>query len=314
LFTLGAEDLALVELGRNLGAAAKLPGSGGAVLFACADEAQRERVERACLERGHTVLRPTVAEPQPRVRAVFLAAGFATRLYPLTRDRAKPLLEVGGVPMLTHVLREVERVPGVRDGVVVANARFHADFVAWKSATRSRIALDVLDDGAHSNETRRGAVGDLALALESAAPDVDAWLVLACDNLFEFRLARLVERFAARGRGQLVVRRVPAPVPKSKYSEVVLDGERVASFREKPADPRSDLSAIAVYLLPADLPERVRDYLASGGNPDAPGHLLAWLAQRLPLEALPLEGRWLDIGSADDLARASLEFRPSIPD
>lgn len=314
LFTLGAEDLALVELGRNLGAAAKLPGSGGAVLFACADEAQRERVERACLERGHTVLRPTVAEPQPRVRAVFLAAGFATRLYPLTRDRAKPLLEVGGVPMLTHVLREVERVPGVRDGVVVANARFHADFVAWKRATRSRIALDVLDDGAHSNETRRGAVGDLALALESAAPDVDAWLVLACDNLFEFRLARLVERFAARGRGQLVVRRVPAPVPKSKYSEVVLDGERVASFREKPADPRSDLSAIAVYLLPADLPERVRDYLASGGNPDAPGHLLAWLAQRFPLEALPLEGRWLDIGSADDLARASLEFRPSVPD
>ncbi|NUP97841.1 MAG: hypothetical protein HUU28_16910, partial [Planctomycetaceae bacterium] len=107
-----------------------------------------------------------------------------------------------------------------------------------------------------------------------------------------------------------VVRRVPAPVPASKYSEVVLDGERVASFREKPADPRSDLSAIAVYLLPADLPELVREYLASGGNPDAPGHLLAWLSQRIPLEALPLDGRWLDIGSADDLARASREFSP----
>lgn len=312
LFTLGAEDLALVELGRSHGAAAKLPGSGGAVLFACVDERQREIVERACVERGHTTLRPTVAEPQPRVRAVFLAAGFATRLYPLTRDRAKPLLEVGGVPMLTHVLREVERVPGVRDGVVVTNARFHADFVAWRRATPTRVALEVLDDGARTNETRRGAVGDLALALESAAPDVDAWLVLACDNLFEFRLARLVERFAARGRGQLVVRRVPAPVPASKYSEVVLDGERVASFREKPADPRSDLSAIAVYLLPADLPERVRDYLASGGNPDAPGHLLAWLSQRTPLEASPLDGRFLDIGSADDLARASREFRPSL--
>ena len=313
LFTLAAEDLALVELGRSLGAAAKLPGSGGAVLFACRDEAQRERVERACLDRGHTTLRPTVAAPQPRVRAVFLAAGFATRLYPLTRDRAKPLLEVGGVPMITHVLREVERVPGVRDGVVVANARFHADFIAWKSATPSSIALDVLDDGALSNETRRGAVGDLALALQSAPPDVDAWLVLACDNLFEFRLARLVERFSARGRGQLVVRRVPAPVPSAKYSEVVLDGERVASFREKPADPRSDLSAIAVYLLPADLPERVRDYLASGGNPDAPGHLLEWLSKRVPLEASPLDGRWLDIGSPEDLARAAREFDSALP-
>jgi glucose-1-phosphate thymidylyltransferase len=308
LFELAPEDLALIELGRGCGAAAKLPGSGGAVLFACGDEDQCARVERACRERGHTTLRPSVALPEARVRAVFLAAGFATRLWPLTRDRAKPLLEVGGAPMLSHVLRQVERVPGVRDGVVVANARFHADFVAWRRATQSRIALDVLDDGAESNEARLGAVGDLALALETAPADVDAWLVLACDNLFEFDLARLVERFAARGRGQLVVRRVPEPVPPSRYSEVVLDGERVASFREKPADPRSDLSAIAVYLLPADLPEQVHTYLAEGGNPDAPGHLLAWLAARTPIEAVPLAGRWLDIGSADDLARAAREL------
>ena len=308
LFDIAPEDLALLALGRAHGAAAKLPGSGGAVLFACMDEAQRERVERACVERGHTTLRPSVALPEPRVRAVFLAAGFATRLYPLTRDRAKPLLEVGGTPMLTHVLREIERVPAVRAGVVVSNARFHADFLAWRDRTSSRLALEVLDDGALTNETRRGAVGDLALALERAPSDVDAWLVLACDNLFEFRLGPLVERFAARGRGQLVVRRVPAPVPPSKYSEVTLDGERVASFREKPADPRSDLSAIAVYLLPANLPELVRTYLASGGNPDAPGHLLAWLSQHTPLEALPLQGHWLDIGSADDLARANREL------
>ena len=100
------------------------------------------------------------------------------------------------------------------------------------------------------------------------------------------------------------MRRVPEPVPPSKYSEVTLDGERVASFREKPADPRSDLSAIAVYLLPGDLPARVRAYLAEGGNPDAPGHLLAWLAARAPLEAVRLDGRWLDIGTPEDLERA----------
>ena len=110
---------------------------------------------------------------------------------------------------------------------------------------------------------------------------------------------------AARGRGQLVVRRVPEPVPPSKYSEVTLDGERVASFREKPADPRSDLSAIAVYLLPADLPALVAAHLAEGGNPDAPGHLLARLAATSPLEATPLSSRWLDIGNAEDLAAAN---------
>jgi glucose-1-phosphate thymidylyltransferase len=102
------------------------------------------------------------------------------------------------------------------------------------------------------------------------------------------------------------VREVPTPVPSCKYSEVMLDatGARVTRFREKPANPKSNLSAIAVYLLPRELPTLVREYLASGGNPDAPGHFIAWLSERTPLEAMRLDGRWIDIGSAEDLARA----------
>jgi glucose-1-phosphate thymidylyltransferase len=308
VFPIAAADRALIELGRSLGAASKFPGSGGAVLYACRDEAQRGRVEAACRAHGHTTLRPTVAPPVPRLRAVFLAAGFATRLHPLTRDRAKPLLEVRGEPLLTRVLRQVERAGACEDGVVVANARFHADFVAWSRTVGARLPLTIVDDGAHTNETRLGAVRDLALGLDAAPPtafEPDGWLVLACDNWFEFDLARLVERFTASPAGQLVVREVPPPVPASKYSEVLLDGDRVVRFREKPADPQSSLSAIAVYLLPRELPQLVRDYLASGGNPDAPGHLLAWLAARAPLQATRLDGRWLDIGTPEDLAAAN---------
>jgi NDP-sugar pyrophosphorylase family protein len=105
-----------------------------------------------------------------------------------------------------------------------------------------------------------------------------------------------------------VVREVPRPVPPGKYSEVMLasDGRLIARFREKPSAPESNLSAIAVYLLPRELPTLVRTYLDGGGEGDAPGHLLAWLASRTPLEALRLDGRWLDIGSPEDLARADV--------
>lgn len=310
LFDIAPADRALVELGRSLGAAAKFPGSGGAVLFACRDARQLAEVERACRERGHSTLRPSVARPQLRVRALFLAAGFATRLHPLTLHKAKPLLEIGGVPLLTRILRQVERMGCVQDAVLVSNARFHADFVAWSRGVDSRIPLAIVDDGALSNETRLGAIADLSLALESAPQrdDVDAHLVLACDNLFEFELAELATRFAARGTSQLIVREVPVPVPPSKYSEVCLEGDRIVRFREKPADPQSNLSAIAAYLLPRDLPALVQRYLAEGGNPDAPGHFLAWLAGRIPLEASRLEGAWLDIGSPDDFARAQRDW------
>ena len=315
IFDIAPADRALIALGRSLGAGAKFPGSGGAVLYACRDEAHRAKVDAACRAVGHATLAPTVAPPTPRLRAVFLAAGFATRLYPLTKDKAKPLLEVDGEPMMTRIARQVAGIPEAADGVVVANGRFHADFVAWQRGAASRVPLTIVNDGAMTNETRLGAVRDLALALDAASARedgyLDGYLVLACDNLFEFDLSRLVARFAGNGRAQLVVRTVPEPVPSGKYSEVLLDagGTRVTRFREKPQDPQSNLSAIAVYLLPRELPELVRAYLAAGGNPDAPGHFIAWLSERIPLDATPLDGRWIDIGSAEDLARAGEVLR-----
>jgi len=310
VFPIEAADRELVALGRSAGAACKLPGSGGCVLMVCRDEDHLAEVERRCRASGRETMRPEVAPASPRLRAVFLAAGFATRLYPLTEKQAKPLLVVRDKPMLTRIVAQVAKTGAVADGVVVSNGKFHADFVAWERGPRAPLPISVVDDGAQTNETRLGAIRDLALALERMPPadDVDGYLVMACDNLFDFDLTQLVERYRGGGAGQLIVRRVPSPVPPGRYSEVMLDGDRVARFREKPQQPESDLSAIAVYLLPRELPELVRSYLDEDGNPDAPGHFLAWLSQRLTLEATPLTGRWLDIGSVEDLEKAQTEF------
>ncbi len=310
VFEIEPADRDLIQLGRSLGAAAKLPGSGGAVLLACREDGDLARVESACASAGITTVRPIVQAPVPRVRAVFLAAGFGTRLGAIARRCAKPLLEISGEPLMTRVLRQAIAA-GATDGVVVTNRRFHADFLRWRDAVECDLPLEIVDDGATSNETRLGAVRDLALALREGTArlgdeDVDAYLVLGCDNLFEFDLRRMVDRFAASGCGQLLVRRVPTPVPPAKYSEVVLaaNGRRVARFREKPADPQSDLSAIAAYLLPADLPGLVDTHLAEGGAADAPGHLLARLTELMPFEAHRLDGEFLDIGTPADLERA----------
>ncbi len=310
VFPIADADRELVALGRAAGAACKLPGSGGCVLMVCRDEAHLRDVEQRCRAAGRETLRPEVEAPAPQLRAVFLAAGFATRLYPLTEKQAKPLLEVAGKPMLTRILSQVARTGAVVDGVVVTNGKFYDDFVRWERSPRAPLPVTVVNDGAMTNETRLGAIRDLALALEEMPPaeGIDGFLVMACDNLFDFDLGELVERFRHGSAGQLVVRTVPAPVPPGRYSEVLLEGRRVARFREKPQEPESDLSAIAVYLLPPELPTLVRDYLADDQNPDAPGHFLAWLSQRLPLEATPLTGRWLDIGSVEDLERAQTAF------
>lgn len=256
-----------------------------------------------------------MSEDGRTLRAVFLAAGFATRLWPLTRDRAKPLLEVGGEPLLTRLARQVLATGRVREGVVVTNGRFHADFVRWRGELpvelRERFALELIDDGAPSDDARLGAVADLALALERTrfrAP-VDGWLVLAGDNLIDFPLGPYVERFLARGAAQLITRRLERPAPPGKYNEVLLEDERVVSFREKPERSRSEVAAIAMYVLPPELPWLARAHLDAGGERDAPGHLIASLVGRIPFEATPIAGRWFDIGDRADLeaARAALE-------
>jgi len=246
------------------------------------------------------------------MKAVLLAAGFATRLHPLTLERAKPLLEVGGRPVLTRLLERVLALPDLDEVTVVANGRFFEQFVAWAGALDLDlpVSLGLVDDGAQDDAHRLGAVGDLALALERTADDGAPFFVGAGDNLVEADLAAYARRFGQDPtRPLLIVRSIEGEVPPGRYSEVTLDADgRVASFREKPADPRSPLSAVGLYFLPAAAREWVLSYLAGGGNPDAPGHFLEWLARREELRAAPLEGAWHDIGNLRTLAAARAAY------
>jgi len=243
------------------------------------------------------------------MRAVILAAGYATRLYPLTLDRPKPLLEVGGKPILSHLL---ERLPLAElDTIyVVTNAKFAPHFREW--AESEDAPIEVVDDGTTSDDDRLGAIGDLDLVIRTK--DIQDDLVVAAgDSLFTERLDGFVQYGRERAAPVTAVYDTHDRTAVTRYSAIGLDSEsRVASFEEKPEQPTTTLAGIALYFYPRATLRLVAEYLAEGNNPDQPGRFVGWLSRRTAVYAWPVPGRWLDIGTPETLAEADRVFRAGL--
>jgi glucose-1-phosphate thymidylyltransferase len=244
------------------------------------------------------------------VKAVILAAGYATRLRPLTDDVPKHLLPVGDRPMLDWVLdrvREVEEVDAIH---LVTNSRFAPAFARWAEPQ----GVVVHDDGTASNEDRLGAVGDLRLVIEAAALRDDELLVLAGDNLFEFSLPVFVEWWRAKPQpaGAVPLHDVGDLELATQYGIADTDGEgRIVRFVEKPSDPPSTLASTLIYLLPPEHVRLIGTYLDEGQSPDNAGSFLGWLTQREPDYGYRFEGSWYDIGNHAQLLEADNRLRRS---
>lgn len=243
------------------------------------------------------------------MKAVILAAGYATRLRPLTDDHAKELLPVGGRPIVDWILDGIDEVDDVDAVHVVTNARKAPLFLDW--AGEHGVTLH--DDGTTSNDGRLGAIGDLELVVERAALDDDL-LVIAGDNLFDFSLAEFVAFWRGKGvSSALAVRDVGSRELASRYGIVDVAGDgRVVGFVEKPADPPSTLAATATYLYHREHVPLIRRYLDDGNPADQPGRLIAWLHTREPVFAYRFEEDWFDIGDVEQLLQADNRLRRRI--
>jgi glucose-1-phosphate thymidylyltransferase len=241
------------------------------------------------------------------VKAILLCAGYATRLYPLTEERPKMLLPVGGRPVIDWLWDRLQEVPDLEETHLVTNARFAPALREW---ARGR-EVEVHDDGTTSNEDRLGAIGDIQFVVDRAGLEGTDLLVAAGDNLFDFSLHDYVEWWRGKDRGSAVtVYDVEDPELVKQYSVVELDGdERVVSFVEKPENPSSTLAATATYLYDRTHVGLVHTYLADGNTPDAPGNFLAWLYQRAPVYGYRIEGEWIDIGDHVQLLEADNRLR-----
>src|SRR6187551_1195721 len=238
------------------------------------------------------------------MKAIVLAAGYATRLYPLTLNQPKPLLPVGGRPMLDRVLESLAGV-GADQTYVVTNAKFAPHFRAW-AATRPDVT--VIDDGTTSDEDKFGAIGDIAFVLEQAEIDDDL-VVVAGDNLFSDDLSAFGDYCREREAAVVAVYDVGDLAQMSKYNSIEIDDEgRITYFEEKPAAATSTLTGIALYFYPRHVLPLIAQYIAERNNPDQPGRLIQWLYPRTDVYTWRVPGTWYDIGSAETLREADEAF------
>lgn len=247
----------------------------------------------------------------PRMNILILAAGYATRLYPLTLTKAKPLLDVAGKPMIEWVLDNLAPIPDIERVYVVTNNKFAADFQAWADEYTKRqpkLAFTIVNDGSTSDADKLGAIGDIHYVINKENLLDSDLLVVAGDNLF----SQPVDAFAAHAKNfpaTLAVYDVGDLEAIKKYNNITTDETgRITHFEEKPANPTSTLTGIALYYYRKDVLPLVNAYIADGNNPDQPGRFVQWLYPRMEVNTWTVPGTWFDIGSKETLVEAGEVF------
>lgn len=239
------------------------------------------------------------------MKCLILAAGYATRLYPLTENFPKPLLKVGDKAILDWLIEDIDRAGVVDEYVVISNHKFAGVFEEWAAGRR----ITVLDDGTTSNETRLGAVRDIQFAIDSLGLDDDL-LVIAGDNLLDFSLVRFIEY--ARSKGTTCIMRYYEPsvekLRKTGVATVDEDG-LVLSMVEKPADPQSHWCCPPFYYYRREDVPLVKVGIDGGCGVDAPGSFIAWLSGQTKVHAWEMLGRRYDIGNLESYEEVKRNYK-----
>jgi glucose-1-phosphate thymidylyltransferase len=245
------------------------------------------------------------------MKVVILAAGYATRLYPLTLTQPKPLLPVAGKPMVEHVLDNLAPIGGLDRIYVVTNAKFATHFQKWADgyrATKAKLDFTIVNDGSTDDSNKLGAIGDLNLVLTRERVEDDV-IVVAGDNLFSDELTDFGRFCREKNAPVLAVYDVGDLEQVKKYNSISIDESgRITFFEEKPKSPQSTLTGIALYFYPRATLPLIKQYIAEGNNPDQPGRLIQWLYPRLPVYTWKVPGLWFDIGSKETLEEANRIF------
>lgn len=233
------------------------------------------------------------------MNTVFLAAGYATRLYPLTRDFPKPLLPVGGKAILDRLLDDLAPTGRVTRCAVVTNGKFAPAFRSWSAQNGFPVPIEIVDDGTLSNETRLGAVNDLLLVMEQLNLSGPTF-VAAGDNLLDFSLSQFLDYGRQRETNSLMRYFEPDENRLRRCGVLELGEEdRVISMEEKPEHPRSHWCVPPFYFYRDLTAEKVRRALNEGCGGDAPGSFAAWICANEPARAMKMPGRRFDIGTVE---------------
>lgn len=246
------------------------------------------------------------------MKAVILAAGYATRLYPLTKDTPKPLLPVAGKPNIEHILSRLLRVEDIDVVYIITNQKFYQRFVEWQKGFGKRYRtdkkIDVLNDGTSTNESRLGSIGDINFVISKRGLDDDL-LMIAGDSLFDFELNGMIHYFHEKNSSILCAYHTGDIDTLRRRGVIKIDDtNRIIDFKEKPERPDSDIAVPAIHIYKKESLKLFGQYLSEGNNPDAPGYFVDWLYKREPLYAYFFKGNCYDIGNAESYSEVNQIF------
>ncbi|MBQ3020245.1 MAG: nucleotidyltransferase family protein [Clostridia bacterium] len=241
------------------------------------------------------------------MKCLILAAGYATRLYPLTENFPKPLLKVQDKTILDWLIDDIDSLGLVDEYVVISNHKFADCFRTWCAQKAQKIT--VVDDGTSTNETRLGAVRDIQFAIEKLQLD-DDMLVIAGDNLLDFSLTKFI--VYAKGKGaSCIMRYYEASMQKLQKSGVaeVDENDKILRLTEKPSEPKSNWACPPFYYYTKEDAKLVKRGIENGCGVDAPGSYIAWLCTQTDVFAMEMPGKRYDIGNLESYERVQKEYK-----
>lgn len=240
------------------------------------------------------------------MKCLILAAGYATRLYPLTENFPKPLLDVRGKTILDWLVDDIDALGCVDEYVVISNHKFVEHFNTWATSKNQKISI--VDDGTISNETRLGAVKDIQFAIDTLSLD-DDMLVIAGDNLLDFSLTEFI-KYAKNKNASCIMRYFEANNERLKKSGVVSidSNDKILSMEEKPSTPKSNWCCPPFYYYTKADAKLVEKGISEGCGTDAPGSYIAWLCKQTPVYAMEMPGKRYDIGNLESYNKVKAEY------
>lgn len=239
------------------------------------------------------------------MKCILLCAGYATRLFPLTENFPKPLLEVGGRAILDYILDEVNEIEDIDKIFVITNNKYAGHFEKWAESKNNIKPIEVINDMTLSNDDRLGAIGDIAYTIEKGNIDDDL-LIVAGDNLFTFKLNEFV-KFQKTKNAPCVCIREESDINLLKRVGVptIDEQSKIIGFVEKPENPPSNYVAYAEYIYPRNVVPMFNDYLKEGNSNDAPGNFLSYIYKKMPTYAYKFDGECYDVGTHEALAQVN---------
>jgi glucose-1-phosphate thymidylyltransferase len=239
------------------------------------------------------------------MKSIILAAGFATRLYPLTENKSKSLLEINSVPIINHIIAKIKEISS-DEIIVITNQKFYQDFLNWKKES-GYSNIKILNDGVSTLEKKLGTIGDLLFVINKKKIDEDLFVVSG-DNLFKYSLTKPKELFEKEKKDLSIFYDLKNLEEATRMGVAQVKSNLIFDFQEKPKNPKSTLCSTSTYFFRKETISLMKKYLEEPGNKDQPGLFLEYLYKRVPVYAYITQEKWIDIGTFESFQKAQKEF------